>query len=344
MSNRDATVLPLRRASRRALFIGGSRHQTAQLHEVARALTGWDARFTPYYADSPLDVAGRLGLVDFSVVGRKRREGCLDYLREHRLPVDLEGRGGHYDLVVTCADACVPRNVRGNRLVLVQEAATDREDWVYDLVRRYPVLPRWLAGAAATGLSHAYDRFCVASEGYRQRLARKGVALDRMVVTGVPGLDDCRRHLASEFPYRGYVLASTTDVRGDRAAFVRECARVAAGRSLIVALDPDEPADRAAREVRRHAPHARVLRDGAAEVMVAHCDALVTRSFSLALVGLALGKEVHAGVDRDELRALLPAQDGCAARNIAAVCREVAGEPAVSPAPRSRWRAGPRIP
>ena len=57
--------------------------------------------------------------------------------------------------------------------------------------------------------------------------------------------------------------------------------------------------------------------------MIANCDVLVTQYSSTAFVGLALGKEVHSYYGHDELLRLLPVQNGCAARNIAAVCREV---------------------
>jgi hypothetical protein len=43
-------------------------------------------------------------------------------------------------------------------------------------------------------------------------------------------------------------------------------------------------------------------------------------------VGLALGKECHSCFDLDELRRHLPVQNGCVARNVAAVCREVLAE------------------
>jgi hypothetical protein len=48
---------------------------------------------------------------------------------------------------------------------------------VYRLVRAFN-LPRYLANTAMTGLSHAYRVFCVASEGYLEDFARKGVRRD----------------------------------------------------------------------------------------------------------------------------------------------------------------------
>jgi hypothetical protein len=62
--------------------------------------------------------------------------------------------------------------------------------------------------------------------------------------------------------------------------------------------------------------------------MIANCDVLVTQYSSTVFVGLALGKECHSYFDLGELRRLLPLQNASAARNIAAVCRDVlAGAP-----------------
>ena len=60
---------------------------------------------------------------------------------------------------------------------------------------------------------------------------------------------------------------------------------------------------------------------GSAEEMIANCDVLITRYSSTAFVGLALGKETHSDFDMNELRRLMPLQNGSAALNIANVCR-----------------------
>ncbi len=55
--------------------------------------------------------------------------------------------------------------------------------------------------------------------------------------------------------------------------------------------------------------------------MIATCDVLVTRSSSTAFVGLALGKGTHSDFDMDEMRRLMPVQNGSGASNIADICR-----------------------
>jgi hypothetical protein len=79
---------------------------------------------------------------------------------------------------------------------------------------------------------------------------------------------------------------------------------------------------RATREIGALAPHAPVFAEGHTGHMIANCDVLVTRYSSVVYVGLALGKEIHADMDLDSLRALMPIQNGGrSAAHIADVCR-----------------------
>jgi hypothetical protein len=316
-------------------------NQTTQMHQIARELPGHEHAFTPYYCDGLLDRACRAGLMEFTVAGEKLARRCLDYLERERLPIDRRGRRGPYDLVLTCSDLVVPRSARRGRLVLVQEGILDPEGWEYRLWRRLPLLPRWIAGTAATGLSASYDCFCVASEGYRDHFVARGAPEERIVVTGIPNFDDCRRYLDNDFPHRGYVLVCSSDARetfkrDDRAAFLRRCLEIAAGRPLFFKLHPNEDAARATQEIHALAPEARVFSRGSAEHMIANCDVLVTQYSSTVFVGLALGKECHSYWDIGQLRRLMPIQNGSAAREIAGVCRAVLEQPARA---ASRWPA-----
>jgi hypothetical protein len=316
----------------RVLLVGGSLNQTTQMHQIARELPeAWfECWFTVSYVDGALEWARRRGLLEFTIVGDKLAIRSAAYLAAQRLPVDRGGTARAYDLVLLCQDLVVPRNLRRGRSILVQEGMTDEEGWAYRLQRRFPLVPRWIAGTASMGLSDEYDRFCVASEGYRDLFVRKGVRPEKLVVTGIPNFDDCARHLRNSFPHRGYVLVCSSDSREtfkrhDRAAFIREAVRIGAGRPLVFKLHPNEDTVRATREIEALAPGALVYATGKAEEMVANCDVLVVERSSLAYVGLALGKEVHARTDAAELRRLLPAQHGQAARNIARVACELVG-------------------
>jgi len=183
-----------------------------------------------------------------------------------------------------------------------------------------------MADTGMTGLSDAYRAFCVASEGYRDFFIRRGARPEKLVVTGIPNFDDCRRYCTNEFPYRHYVLACTSALRElfqreDRESFIRRAVEIAGGRQLIFKLHPSENVKRATREIRLHAPGATVFAIGSAEEMIANCDVLITRFSSIAFVGLALGKETYSDFDMDELRRLMPVQNASAALNIAHVWR-----------------------
>ena len=315
----------------RVLFICGSMNQTTQMHQISLHLNEYEQAFTPYYCDGIDELYRRLGLMEFTIIGHKLAGRCRRYLEEHGLSIDYQGRNGPYDLVLTCSDVYLQRNIRHSQIVLVQEGITDPETWVFHLVRRFRFLPLWLAGTAATGLSDAYRYFCVASEGYREFFIRKGARSEKIVVTGIPNFDDCRRYQANNFPHRDFVLVCTSPLREvfrreDRKAFIRKAVAIAAGRPLIFKLHPNENISRAQREIARDAPGAQVFTTGSAEEMIANCAALVTRVSSTAFVGLALGKETYSDFDMDEMRRLMPVQNGAAAANIAGLCRGVLEE------------------
>jgi hypothetical protein len=316
---------------KKILFICGSMNQTTQMHQISTHLSEYAHSFSPFYCDGVDEILRRLGLMEFTIIGDKLAGRCRRYLEDQGLPIDYQGRNGPYDLVVTCTDVYVQKNIRDKRIVLVQEGITDPETFAFDLVTRFRFLPLWLAGTAATGLSDAYRKFCVASEGYRDFFIRKGARPDKIVVTGIPNFDDCGKYRANDFPHRHYVLVCTSPLREvfrgeDREAFIRKAVAIAGGRQLVFKLHPNENVQRATREISRCAPGAMVFTTGSAEEMIANCDVLVTRYSSTAFVGLALGKETHSDFDTDELRRLMPVQNGSAALNIANVCRQLLDE------------------
>jgi hypothetical protein len=324
--------------SGRILFICGSMNQTTQMHRISEHLPEYEHAFTPYYCDGPTEILRRLGLIEFTIAGNKLAGRCRGYLQGHGLPVDYQGRNGRYDLVVTCTDLFIPKNIRHERIVLVQEGITDPESPVFHLVKRLRFLPLWLAGTSTTGLSDRYQTFCVASDGYRDFFIRHGVRPEKIAVTGIPNFDDCRHYAHNDFPHHHYALACTSPLREtlrreDRPAFIRRAVDIAGRRHLIFKLHPNENVERATREIHRHAPDALVFATGSAEEMIANCDVLITRFSSTAFVGLALGNETHSDFDLDELRRLMPVQNGAAAPLIANACRRL-----LTPAPQGAAR------
>lgn len=304
------------------------------MQQVAAELHGVDKRFSPYYGTRAVTYLRKpfAQLAETTILGERRRAACLDYLRSQELPLDIDGREGRYDLVVTCSDLFVPENVRASSVVVVQEGMTDPDTWLSQAIKRAR-MPIWMAGGTQlTGLSGRYHRFCVASRGYRDFFVARGAPAARLRVTGIPNFDDCQRYRRNALPYRGYVLACTSDLRETfrfdrRAAFIRRVTDIARDRPIRFKLHPNEHIERARTEIARWAPGAHVHTGERAEHLIANCDVLVTQTSSVVFVGLALGKEVHSDLDLSELKRLCPEQNGGrSARNIADVCRELLSE------------------
>lgn len=316
----------------RVLFIGGSLNQTTICHKVARHLEAeYDCFFSPFYCDGWLEAARQFGWLNFTVIGHPRRLQTEAYLHQHGLAMDYGGKLHDYNLVVMVSDLLIPANVRGKRMILIQEGMTDVETWRYHLVKALR-LPRYLAGTATTGLSHAYDYFCVASAGYRDLFIRKGVKPEKILVTGIPNFDHAAQFLDNTFPYRGYALVATSDARetfkmDDRKKFLQWAVNLAGDRPLIFKLHPNENKSRAIQEIQEIAPHAHIFTDGNTEHMIANCDVLITQYSSCVYNGLALGKECHSYFKMDLLRQLTPLQNGgSSGYNISLVCRKLLGE------------------
>jgi hypothetical protein len=128
----------------RIFFICGSMNQTTQMHQISRCLPEYEHSFSPYYCDGLHEMLRRLGLMEFTIIGDKLARRCRTYLEDHNLPIDYQGKNRPYDLVVTCSDVYVQKNIRDNRIVLVQEGITDAESILFRLVTRFRFLPRWL--------------------------------------------------------------------------------------------------------------------------------------------------------------------------------------------------------
>ena len=304
------------------------------MHAIARALPDHACWFTPYYCDdgTALDWLRKLHLLEFVALGHRFRRQCLDYLREHQLPLDLGGRRGRYDLVLTCSDLLVPSNISPAPLIGVQEGMIDPKLFWWKIRELFPRLavPRWAAGTATTGLSHAYVKYCVASEGYRRDFIERGANPDRIVVTGLPNFDSFADLIEPGHWLSDKVLVCTSDGRetfrrDDRRKLIYWARALAGDRPLVFKFHPNEKRERATAEVRRWAPGAQIV-DGSGEVLAANCHTLITEWSTLAYVGLALGKPTHSYRDLARHREMLPLQHGRGAQEIAQVCRTVLGQ------------------
>ena len=307
------------------LYICGSRNQTIMLHRISQNIPGYNHYFTPYYADGIERVAARLGLLDFSVLGGEFYRQSTEYFAANNLQLDFRGEAREYELVIICSDLIIPKNIKGKRIVLVQEGMTDPENLPYKMVKKLGI-PYYFGGTAATGLSDMYEIFCVASEGYRELFQMKGVKPEKIRVTGIPNFDNCAENLDNDFPHKGYALVCTSDAREtykteNRKKFILKAKGLSEGKQMIFKLHPNENVPRATREINKYAPGSIVYHKGKTDEMVANCDILITHYSSVVYVGIALGKKVHSSFDINELHRLAPIQNkGASASIIAGEC------------------------
>lgn len=313
--------------AKKILFIGGSLNQTTMVHRIAEAIPDCECWFTPYYADGLLQWLAERGMVGFTILGKSTRLAAEAYFEKHGLLVDFKGSRNDYDLVVTTNDAVLPGNVRSKQFVLVQEGMMTPENLTYHLVRALS-LPRYLGNTAMTGLSHAYRRFCVASEGFKEIYVKKGIDPNKIAVTGIPNFDDLEKYRHNDFPFHRYVLGATSWLREsgqfeDRKGFILKTLAIAEGRPVMFKLHPRENHERARWEIERYAPDAMIFHTGNTNHMIANCEVLVTKYSSVLLTALGLGKQVHSDVDAAFLDKLTPVQNGGkSAERIAGICRE----------------------
>lgn len=315
-------------AKENILFICGSTNQTKMMHKISMHLDEFDCYFTPYYSDGFTKVLSNTSLLDFSILGGQFRKKTLNYLDLHNLKIDYEGRQRKYELVYTCSDLIIPKNILDSKIILVQEGMTDPENLMYYLVKKLK-LPRYLASTSTTGLSDAYDKFCVASEGYKEFFIKKGVAPHKIEITGIPNFDNCEEYYSNDFPFKNYVLFATSDSREtfkyeNRKKNIEFAKKIAGDRQLIFKLHPNEKFERATQEIQKYAPNSLIFTEGNTEHMIANCDTLITRYSSVVYIGLALGKKVYSEFDVEELKKLTPIQNkGLSAFNISEIGRDL---------------------
>lgn len=317
------------------------------MHSIAKALPEYEHYFTPLYTDGIMEVLRKKGMIDYTVAAGKMFKSTMDYLRNNRLEVDYRGEQHSYDLVVRSTDIIIPKNTKYVKSILVQEGMTDPRNIRYYLIKYLRALPRWMTSTATAGMSNNFEKFCVASEGYKEHFLENQVKPEKLVVTGIPNFDDCQRYYNNNFPHMGYVLVCTSDMREtkrieNRKKFILDSVEKAAGKQLVFKLHPNENVERATKEINQYAPGALVYSEGNAGEMIANCDILITRYSSVVLVAAALGKTIYSDLDTDTLKRLTPLQNGNSAYLIANVCREMLeGQHVFSPHTRGIKRRKP---
>ena len=323
-------------SKKKILFICGSLNQTSMMHQISQHMQDFDCYFTPYYTDGFINYLVSIGYIKFSILNGQFRSKTEDYIHKNNLKLDYRGVSNDYDLVYTCADLIMPKNIRKKKVILVQEGMTDPETLMFHLVK-YLRLPRWLASTSTMGMSNQYTLFCVASEGYKDFfISRKGVKPEKIIVTGIPNFDNLQKFAKSDFPHKNFVLVATSDAREtykieNRKKLIKDCVKIANNRQLIFKLHPNENIERATEEIYQYAPGALVFSSGNINQMIANCDALITQFSTTVYVGILFGKEVHSAFDIEELKQLMPIQNnGTSAEKIAEIGKHILGFPQTS--------------
>ncbi|MCX7735570.1 MAG: hypothetical protein N2319_02550 [Candidatus Kapabacteria bacterium] len=317
-------------SNKKILLICGSLNQTTMMYKISQELPEFDCYFTPYYGDGIIDLFARTGMLDWTLVGPggKFQQSTLNFLREHDLKIDYYGLSHDYDLVITCSDIIIPKNIRNKKIILVQEGMTDPKKIGFYLVK-WLNLPLYVAGDTSVfGLSDAFDYLCVASEGYKELFIENGVDPQKIVVTGIPNFDNCEQYRNNNFPHKNFVLVATSDTREtlryeNRKKFIQNAVEIANGRQLIFKLHPNEIVSRAVKEINTYAPGAIIYTSGNVHEMIANCDVLITKFSTVVYTGIALGKEVYSDFPIEKLKKLSPIQNnGTSAKNIAELARK----------------------
>jgi hypothetical protein len=316
----------------KVLFICGSLNQTTMMHKISSEMPECDAYFTPYYATGFLNFLVLIKILDFTIMGGEFKRKTLEYLKNHNLKLDFRGKNDDYDLVMTCQDLIIPSNITKFKTLLVQEGMTDPIDWRYH-VTRFLHLPRWSASTSMTGLSHQYDIFCVASEGFKDQFTKRGINPNKIRVTGIPNFDNFAEFSNYSFEHKNFVLVATSDTREtlkyeNRKKLIRFALKIAGNRKLIFKLHPNENVKKRIAEINKYAPNALVYYGRSIDPLLANCDALITRYSSTIFAALALGKEIYCNIDIEEIKSLAPIQnDGKSPKIIAEVARELLSRP-----------------
>jgi hypothetical protein len=90
-----------------------------------------DQHFIPL----PGFAVGAPGSIEFFRFRWASYDGNKGISPRNSLPVNYRGERYSYELIVTSSDLIVQKNIRGNRMVLVQEGITEPETWVYWMVK-----------------------------------------------------------------------------------------------------------------------------------------------------------------------------------------------------------------
>jgi len=318
-------------ALKKILFLTGSPNQTTQMHQVANELSDYDCFFSQVYTDnSMIKLAIKLGWLNTTVLAGEFRKKAEAYFEKHSLKNDYAAAvyNNKYDLVIACSDMIIPKQLRKYKTAWIQEGMTDPLTTWGKIVNSLRLPAYFALNTALNGASNVCDIYCAASTGYKEQFVKRGTDAAKIFVTGIPNYDNAESFLHNDFPYSGYVLVATSDIREtfrteNRPSFISDCVKIANGRQLIFKLHPNENKERAIQEIKEFAPaDTMIFTEGDTGHMIANCAELITQYSTVVYTGIALGKKVHSYFDLNELNRLAPLQNGgTSATIIAELCR-----------------------
>lgn len=302
------------RPKKKILLVCGSLNQTRIMHAIGGQLkNSYELKYSTFYIDGFWSFLNRTTLINRTIAGGTFKEQSSQYLRDHRLPVDEGGYEDNYDLVLIPQDVFLAKRPRGVPRVLIQEGMTDPTHfWFY--FTRLLRLPLWFSSTSGTGLSRAYEFFCVASEGYKSHFAGLGISTDKLYVTGIPTFDDCKK-IKPAPEYLGYSLVATSDSRETgkwydfRHQYLRKLRKQINNQKIIFKLHPNEKYEKAKKEIISIFPEAIVVQQGSIDPLIAACSELYCQYSSVAFIGKALGKKVYSYYSGHYLDERLPWQN-----------------------------------
>jgi len=315
---------------KKVLFITGSLNQASQMHQIASLLPEYDCWFSQIFTDSKIVnfFIRNTPIANGTALAGQFRKNTENYLESHDLQMDYKALKNDYDLVVFCSDMIVPKRLRKNKTVWVQEGMIDKATLMTHIVKTFGLPISITGNTSLNGSTNICDIYCAASKGYKEFFTENGTDNNRIIVTGIPNYDNLERFADNNFPYRDYVMVATTDMREtfrneNRPAFIKEAVKIAAGRRLLFKLHPNEKFDRAEKEIKQYAPAGTLIyHTGNTNEMIANCSELITQYSTVVYTGIALGKKVYSWFDGEQLKALMPIQNnGTSALNIAGICR-----------------------
>ena len=302
------------------LCLGGSRNQTSQLHQIARHLENdYNVYYSQIFGEGFFyKAAAEIGFFDNTVLGRDSSftKASMEYILKHNLNYDYRGRskGIKYDLALLSTDMIVPKSFKNIKTAWIQEGMIDPITNFGKLVNRFGLPPYATASTALNGTSNIADLYFAMSHGYKNYFATYGTDREKIMVTGIPNFDNINSLLETSYPEKGFVLVATSDIRelggnDDRIYLIKEAIKIANGRKIIFKPHPNENIQRVISEIKSVIPEATIITEPIIDILIAHCDILITQYSSCVYQGMVLGKKVFSYFPIDELESKKPIQN-----------------------------------